>query len=92
MYDTDKKIITVSELDKYKNQSNGREKIKRIYWEIYARHGYTFDDDLADYFETSHSWYMPTTSDKSEVESQFNSYEKENIKIIEDYQRKQGWR
>ena len=92
LYDTDKKVITVNELDKYKNQSNGRETIKRIYWEIYARHGYTFDDDLADYFETSHSWYMPTTSDKSEVESQFNSYEKENIKIIEDYQRKQGWR
>ena len=92
LYDTDKKTITVSELDKYRNQTNGRETIKRIYWEIYARHGYTFDDDLADYFEMNHSWYMPTTSDKSKVESQFNSYEKENIKIIEEYQRKQGWR
>ncbi|MEE0410683.1 MAG: YARHG domain-containing protein, partial [Clostridia bacterium] len=59
---------------------------------IYARHGYTFDDDLADYFENNHEWYMPITSDKPKVEAKFNSIEKRNIKIIEEYQKQKGWR
>lgn len=82
-------LITVDELDKL-----SRNEIKYIYWEVYARHGYTFDayGELADYFETNHQWYMPLTTDINEVEKQFNDIEKRNIKTIFDYQKKKGWR
>ena len=87
LYESDTHLISTEELNKL-----SREQIKRIYWEIYARHGYTFDDDLADYFENNHEWYMPITSDKPKVEAKFNSIEKRNIKIIEEYQKQKGWR
>lgn len=87
LYPSDTHIISEGEL-----KEHTRQEIKRIYWEIYARHGYTFDDDLADYFENNHEWYMPITSDKSAVEKKFNSIEKRNIKIIEEYQKQMGWR
>ena len=87
LYPSDTHLISEGELKEL-----SRLEIKRIYWEIYARHGYTFDDDLADYFENNHKWYMPTTSDKAKVEAQFNSIEKRNIKTIFDYQKKMGWR
>ena len=87
LYPSDTHIISEGELKEFT-----REEIKRIYWEIYARHGYTFDDDLADYFENNHEWYMPVTSDKTGVENKFNSIEKRNIKVIEQYQKQMGWR
>ncbi len=87
LYESDTHLISTEELDKLT-----REQIKRIYWEIYARHGYTFDDDLADYFENNHEWYMPVTSDKSKIEAKFNDIEKRNKSKIEDYQREKGWR
>ncbi len=81
------KIISENDLDKLERQD-----IKLILQEIYARYGFTFeDDDLVEYFE-SQSWYVPTTTDIKEVESKLNKYEKENIEIIEKYQRKKGWR
>lgn len=87
LYPSDTHVISEGELD-----AMTRQEIKYVYWEIYARHGYTFDDDLADYFENNHEWYMPITSDKSKVESEFNSAEKRNLQIIYDYQKKKGWR
>lgn len=87
LYPTDTRVISNSELD-----TMDRADIKLIYWEIYARHGYTFDDDLADYFENNHQWYMPTTSDKQKVEAKFNSVEKQNISVIEAYQKSKNWR
>lgn len=80
-------LITESELD-----SLTRTQIKHIYWEVYARHGYTFDGELADYFENNHQWYMPLTTDMQAVEARFNDIEKRNIKTIFDYQKKKGWR
>ncbi len=87
LYNTHTTLISEEELEELE-----RQKIKYIYWEIYARHGYTFDGELADYFENNHSWYMPTTSDTAKVEAQFNDIEKRNIRTIEAYQREQGWR
>lgn len=87
LYPSDTHVISEEELD-----AKSRQDIKLIYWEIYARHGYTFDDEMADYFENNHQWYMPTTSDKAKVESKFNSIEKRNITTIEAYQKKKGWR
>lgn len=81
------KVISDSELE-----SMERQEIKLILQEIYARYGYTFeDDDLVEYFE-SQSWYMPTTTDIDEVEDKFNKYEKQNVEKIEAYQREMGWR
>lgn len=86
-YESNTHLITVQEL-----QEMEREDIKHIYWEIYARHGYTFDGELADYFENNHSWYVPTTTDIAKVEASFNDIEKRNLSIIYDYQRNMGWR
>ncbi len=81
------KVISEKELE-----SMSRQEIKLVLQEIYARYGYTFDDDdLIEHFE-SQSWYIPTTSDIDEIEAQFNKYEKENVETIENYQRKMGWR
>lgn len=88
-YPSDTKLITEQELKEKK-----REEIKYIYWEIYARHGYTFDDaGLSDYFEQNHDeWYIPTISDEEKVKANFNDIEKKNIEVIEAYQKKMGWR
>lgn len=88
LYPSDTHLISIDELNEM-----DRNEVKYTYWEIYARHGYTFDDDeLTDYFETNHKWYMPTTSDKAKVESEFNDIEKRNITTIFDYQKRKGWR
>lgn len=89
-YPSDTTVITEDELKELT-----RDEIKYIYWEIYARHGYSFDadSDLGLYFEENHNeWYMPNVSDKTKVESEFNSIEKRNITTIEAYQKKMGWR
>lgn len=87
LYETNTQYISIEELNDME-----RDEIKYIYWEIYARHGYTFDNELADYFENNCPWYMPTTSDIKKVESKFNDIEKRNIKTIYDYQKEKGWR
>lgn len=86
-YDSNKDIITEKELSEM-----SRTEIKYVYWEIYARHGYTFDGELADYFENNHQWYMPTTTDIKKVEAEFTETEKKNKEIIYKYQVEQGWR
>ena len=35
---------------------------------------------------------MPTETDPGEVEAKFSDIEQENREIIEEYQKKQGWR
>lgn len=86
-YPSDSRIITRSELE-----GMTRQEIKIILNEIYARHGYTFnDDDLVEYFE-SKTWYTPTESDLDEVSRMLNDYEAENRDIIVEYQKEQGWR
>lgn len=87
LYPSDERIITERELD-----ALSREEIKLIYYEIYARHGMTFDDDfLIEYFENRRG-YLPTETDEEKVEAKFSDKEKENIQIIEEYQIEKGWR
>lgn len=50
--------------------------------EIYARHGYIFEDpDLYNYFMGC-IWYMPTTAAEDFDVSALNEYEKENVKVL----------
>lgn len=53
--------------------------------EIYARHGYIFKDpDLYNYFMGC-IWYTPTTAPEDFSEEVFNEYEKENLKLLEEF-------
>ena len=50
--------------------------------EIYARHGYIFNDpDLKAYFSKK-SWYKPAVSSANFSASVFNAYEEANITLI----------
>ncbi len=50
--------------------------------EIYARHGYIFEDpDLYNYFMGC-VWYMPTTAAEDFDASVLNEYERENVKVL----------
>jgi flagellar basal body-associated protein FliL len=74
--------------------SLSREEIKIIYYEIYARHGYEFgegEEDMKRYFSLK-DWYEPVNPNMYDVYKSFNAVETQNIKIIEEYQREQGWR
>ena len=56
--------------------------------EIYARHGRRFRaSDLQSYFDGK-SWYSGTVSPEDFSESVFNSYEKANLKLIQDAEKK----
>lgn len=87
LFDSEHKVIRESEL-----KVRTREEIKYIYYEILARHGYEPQDaELKAYFMNT-TWYEPTTSHREVAEAGLNPVEKENIEIIEEYQREQGWR
>ncbi|MDO5540316.1 MAG: YARHG domain-containing protein [Eubacteriales bacterium] len=50
--------------------------------EIYARHGYIFNDqNIARYFNCK-NWYYGTTSSKNFSDAVFNDYEKSNLDVI----------
>lgn len=51
--------------------------------EIYARHGYKFryNKDMIRYFN-SQSWYRNKGKSASQVEREFNKYERANIRLI----------
>ena len=57
--------------------------------EIYARHGYIFNNkDYADFFSQK-SWYEPDPNYNVNMLSEIENY---NIGIIADYESKMGWR
>lgn len=63
------------------------EKIELGKYEIYARHGRKFyTQSYQDYFE-SQDWYKGTVEPEnvSEVEAEFNEYEKANVKFLNRY-------
>lgn len=62
--------------------------------EIFARYGYNFQDkDIRAYFMTQ-SWYVPVFGVNSTTFdiSSFNVYEKENLKLIQEYEKQMGWK
>ncbi len=60
--------------------------------EIYARHGRMFDDEELQKYFNSKSWYEGTVKPSDFDESVLNQTEKDNIKLITDYEKKKGYR
>lgn len=62
--------------------------------EIFARHGRIFTTDWIHKYFIGKSWYKEKYSPSefdNVVDSLFNKYEKENIKIIKGYEKKMGY-
>ena len=89
IYPSDSRYISGAELDQM-----SRQEIMLARNELYARHGYNFQDEsIRDYF-LSKSWYHPVSGLNVSTfdESVFNQYEKGNLEAIIDYERQKGWR
>ncbi len=82
--------LTASDMASLNSQSygtfpGGRSLARMMINEIYARHGYRFQDsELLSYFNEK-SWYTARTSDMSAVTSQMSSTEKANIEFLQKY-------
>ena len=62
--------------------------------EIYARHGYNFQNEsLRNYF-LAQSWYVPIEGVNADTfgSDNMSPYERANLKTIMDYEREMGWR
>ncbi|WP_022749535.1 YARHG domain-containing protein [Lachnobacterium bovis] len=75
--DIDKRLYTNEDFE-----GASKTVLKILRNEIYARHGYIFNDQkLFNYFITL-TWYLPTTYSQDFDESVLNDYERKNIKFI----------
>lgn len=84
---SDKELLTEDDL-----KGLSAEECARARNEIYARHGRKFKDkELQEYFE-SKDWYEGTIEPDDFKESTLSEVEKENAKIISDYEKEQGYR
>lgn len=63
-------------------QGMSAEQLRLARNEIYARHGYQFDDPALNEYFTSKSWYYPAGGDKRFYECLLNIYEKYNVQMI----------
>lgn len=82
LFETDSRYYTAADLEGEPSYV-----IRLAKNEIYARHGYIFDDpDLYNYFMGC-VWYMPTTAPKEFDTAVFNEYEKENVKVLSELDR-----
>ena len=87
LFDSDKQYITKEFLD-----SKTKDEIRLMLNEMYARHGYIFNlNEYKTYFNKQ-SWYTSKYTSEFEAESHFNEIEKENKKIIVNYEKAKGWR
>lgn len=71
-----------------------REEVMLIRNELYARHGYNFQDEKIRAYFNSQSWYEPIPGvDASTFDTAvFNGYERTNLETILAYEREMGWR
>ncbi|NLM06775.1 MAG: YARHG domain-containing protein [Tissierellia bacterium] len=84
LFQTDREVISEDDLSGF-----DRGEISIIRNEIYARHGYVFKNkELQAYFE-AYDWYEPNPNFS---EALFNGFEKENVTVISNYEKKMGWR
>ncbi|MCR5668198.1 MAG: YARHG domain-containing protein [Lachnospiraceae bacterium] len=79
LFDTDRKYYTSEDF------ADAPKSVLRIAKnEIYARHGYIFNDsDLNNYF-SGMDWYTPSINATDFSDTVFNEYEKANLKLLND--------
>ena len=58
--------------------------------EIYAKHGYIFNDSNIGRYFNCKNWYRPTTYSSQFSESVFNAYEKANLNVIVGEENRRG--
>ncbi|MGL5868300.1 YARHG domain-containing protein [Clostridium chrysemydis] len=76
LYNSDTDYITPAELSGYNKDS-----LALIRNEIYARHGYVFNQEPFKSYFNSKTWYQPNPSFKGN-DSDLNEYEKANVDLI----------
>jgi VWFA-related protein len=83
-YDSDSRYLKKKELKKL-----SEEEVLIALNEIYARRGYKFttNEFLIDHFSKC-SWYNGQYDDQNEVAKKFNKYEKKNVKLLVNYEKK----
>lgn len=81
MYLSDSDLSSLSQFELY-----------LAYFEIYARHGRTFNDPAVNDYFSQYRWYTPSTDPGAFDEESLNEYEKANAETIYKYQKKKGYR
>jgi flagellar biosynthesis GTPase FlhF len=88
LWPTDTQYITSSDLSGF-----DKDTVAAIRNEIYARHGYAFQQTRWQEYFAAKSWYYRDEScTESTVSSRLNSVEKTNIDTIVKYEKSMGWR
>lgn len=88
LWPTDTQYITASDLS-----GLSRDTVAAIRNEIYARHGYAFQQERWQQYFAAKSWYYRDEScTESTVSSRLSSVEKTNIDTIVEYEKSMGWR
>lgn len=88
LWPTDTQYITASDLS-----GLSRDTVAAIRNEIYARHGYAFQQKRWQQYFAAKSWYYRDEScTESTVSSRLSSVEKTNIDTIVKYEESMGWR
>lgn len=88
LWPTDTQYITASDLS-----GLSRDTVAAIRNEIYARHGYAFQQSRWQQYFAAKSWYYRDEScTESTVSSRLSSVEKTNIDTIVKYEGSMGWR
>ena len=83
--DSDSRYYEESELERL---TNGELRLARN--EIYARHGYVFQEANLERHFSSKAWYTPSMEADQFDEAILNKYEKANLELILAYERKKG--
>ena len=87
LFDSDTQYITENFLN-----TQSQSQVRLILNEIYARHGYIFNDKKYSEYFSSKSWYNPKYDSSEKVEQYFNDIERSNRNTIVNYEIKKGWR
>lgn len=84
IFPSDQLLIPIKALDMFT-----QEEIALIRNEIYAKHGYIFDNEKYNYYFSNKWWYIPNSNFSEDM---FNETEKTNVKTIIEYETSKGWR
>lgn len=87
LFNSDREYITAEYLN-----TKTRQEIRLILNEMYARHGYIFNNESYQQYFSAQSWYVPRYTSDAEAEAQFNSVEIANKNTIINYEISRGWR